>query len=99
LGKFHDIELPGEDLIIKGLEDLSKGKESIESLLVLIGAPRLRSLNIDIPKIELTDFPENLLYRMLAKADPISAHRTMNSYIRRLVSFESALEHLRRDSN
>ena len=36
--------LPGADLIRDGLRDLAMGNETIESLLVLIGAPRLRRI-------------------------------------------------------
>jgi len=41
--------LPGSDLISQGLRDLASGTESIESLLVLVGAPRLRRLGFDVP--------------------------------------------------
>lgn len=34
-------KLPGEDLVTKGLQDLSRDISSIAFLLVLIGAPRL----------------------------------------------------------
>src|SRR5947209_5874622 len=34
-----DDALPGSDLIRQGLRDLASGTESIESLLVLVGAP------------------------------------------------------------
>jgi hypothetical protein len=36
--------LPGADLIRRGLADLERGVESIPALLVLVGAPRLRSI-------------------------------------------------------
>ena len=44
-----DDALPGSDLIRQGLRDLAAGTESIESLLVLVGAPRLRRLGFDVP--------------------------------------------------
>ena len=39
--------LPGGDLISRGLEDLARGDETTEALLVAIGAPRLRRLGPD----------------------------------------------------
>jgi hypothetical protein len=44
-----DSKLPGADLIDRGLSDLEKGAETVESLLVSIGAPRLRSLGFVVP--------------------------------------------------
>lgn len=95
MGNFHPNELPGEELIIKGLEDLAHGRESIESLLVSIGAPRLRRLQFSIPEPLYSEFPEERLYRFLQVREPDTAHETMNAYVRRLVSFEDALENIR----
>ena len=82
--------LPGADLIRDGLRDLAAGVESIESLLVLIGAPRLRRLGFDVP--DTPDYPEDRLYALLAAEDEDSAHSRYNALIRRLVSFERAAE-------
>jgi hypothetical protein len=35
--------LPGHELVLKRLQDLECGIESVEALLVSIGAPRLRA--------------------------------------------------------
>src|SRR5206468_4809728 len=43
--------LPGESLVTRGLEDLTAGRESAESLLVAIGAPRLRRLGVPVPDV------------------------------------------------
>lgn len=85
--------LPGEDLVIKGLADLSGGVSSIEALLVLIGAPRLRRLGVVIPvPREFPDSPEHALYDHLRSENAKDAHSRYNALIRRLVSFERALE-------
>jgi hypothetical protein len=83
--------LPGSDLIRDGLRDLAAGVESIESLLVLVGAPRLRRLGFDVP-IDTPFLPEDRLYAKLAEEDSDSAHSRYNALIRRLVSFERASE-------
>ena len=41
--------LPGHELVLAGLDDLARGVESQEALLVAIGAPRLRAAGIDVP--------------------------------------------------
>ena len=82
--------LPGADLIRAGLRDLEDGIESVESLLVLVGAPRLRELGFDIA--DSPAYPEDRLYEMLVRAHGDAAHSQYNALIRRLVSFERALE-------
>jgi hypothetical protein len=82
--------LPGGDLVEKGLEDLAAGQESAEALLVSIGAARLRSRGVAVAD-PLPD-PEHRLYERLAQEDPDSAHSRYNGLLRRLTSFESALE-------
>jgi hypothetical protein len=82
--------LPGGDLVAKGLEDLAVSSETVESLLVSIAAPRLRTLGI-LTAAPLAD-PEHRLYERLAREDPDSAHSRYNALLRRLTSFESALE-------
>lgn len=82
--------LPGAELIRAGFDDLANGVESTESLLVLIGAPRLRRLGYDVPDTD--DFPEDRLYARLAAEDGDSAHSRYNALIRLLVSFERAAE-------
>jgi hypothetical protein len=82
--------LPGADLIRKGLADLEGGVESIEALLVLVGAPRLRRLGFDV--LDTPYFPEDRLYAELARMHGDGAHSQYNALIRRLVSFERAAE-------
>ena len=82
-------DLPGGDLIRRGLEDLARGHESVEALLVAIGAPRLRRSGIEVPPHSLGN-PEHRLYLRLAQEDSDSAHSRYNALIRRLVSFERA---------
>ena len=82
--------LPGAELIEEGLRDLATGVESVPALLVAIGAPRLRRSGLDVPDGPLS--PEHRLYDLLARESPRAAHSRYNALIRRLVSFERALE-------
>ena len=84
-----DIEtLPGGALVQRGVADLATGDESAEALLVSIGAPRLRSLGLELPAP--IDSPEHKLYELIAREKGDAAHSTYNALIRRLVSFERA---------
>jgi len=82
---------PGGDLVQEGIADLARGIESIPSLLVSIGAPRLRRMGLPVPDPAI-DSPEHRLYDKLAESDPDSAHSRYNALVRRLVSFENAAE-------
>lgn len=86
-----DDALPGADLVHAGLRDLARGIESVPSLLVAIGAERLRRCGVQLPAA-LPASPERRLYDRLAQEDPDSAHSRYNALIRRLVSYERALE-------
>ena len=82
--------LPGGDLVTRGLEDLRAGRRTVEALLVEIGAPRLRACGLDVP--EGPGSPERALYELLVEENPEGAHGRYNALVRRLVSFERALE-------
>lgn len=83
--------LPGAAMVRKGLADLAAGKTSEESLLVLIGAPRLRRLGLVVPDGQTHD-PELQLYARISAESPDAAHSRYNALIRLLVSFERAVE-------
>lgn len=82
--------LPGEELVTKGLADLCAGVVSIEALVVSIGASRLAALGLDVQRPQPS--PEHRLYELLHEDDPDGAHSRYNALVRRLVSFERALE-------
>jgi hypothetical protein len=83
-------QLPGGDLIAKGLQDLARSSETVEALLVSIATPRLRDLGL-LVMAPLPD-AEHRLYEQLAREDPDSAHSRYNALLRRLTSLESTLE-------
>jgi hypothetical protein len=78
--------LPGSEWVQQGLEDLAGAVESVPALLVSVGAPRLRTLGLEVP--QPFDRPEHRLYARLAQASPDAAHSRYNALIRRLVRFE-----------
>ena len=87
--------LPGNDLIVTGIEDLQGNRITIPALLVAIGAPKLRSLGLEVPD-NLPSNPEHRLYDLLATSEPDSAHSRYNALIRKLVSFERAFSCVRK---
>lgn len=82
--------LPGAELVADGLTDLASGRESVVSLLVSIGAPKLRACGIEVPAA-IAD-PNLRLYRLLQREHGDAAHSRYNALIRRLVSYERALQ-------
>ena len=78
-------------MVQEGMEDLAKDRDSIPALLVSIGAPRLRTLGAPVPEAGI-DGPEHRLYHKLWQEDPDSTHSRYNAFVRRLVSFERAME-------
>ena len=91
-----ELLLPGEELVAAGLSDLLQGRETEDSLLVLIAAPRLRRLGLNIPE-RTSPLPfEHQLYARLAERLGTAAHSHYNGLIRRIVSYARALEHEQR---
>jgi hypothetical protein len=88
--------LPGHEIVLAGINDLHQGRRTRAALLVAVGADRLRSGGLDVPAIPADEgYPEHRLYELLAEDDADSAHGRYNALIRRLVSFERALERAR----
>lgn len=85
-----DASLPGAELVEKGIADLARGEETIEALLVSIGAPRLRELGFELRE-PIRDAEERL-YLQLARDHGDDAHGRYNALVRRLVRFERAAE-------
>jgi hypothetical protein len=83
-------DLPGADLVQKGVHDLANSVESAEALLVSIGAYRLKHVGIELASP--LSSPEHRLYELLRAEDADGAHSRYNALIRRLVSFERAAE-------
>ena|SRR6266699_495993 len=84
--------LPGEDLVQRGLADLAQDHLTELSLLVLIAAPRLRSLGLEIPDRPSPVPYEHVLYERLEERLGTAAHSHYNSLIRLIVSYARALE-------
>lgn len=81
-------ELPGAEVVEPGLQDLARGAETIEALLVSIAAPRLRNLGFIVAS-PVAD-AELKLYRLLSAQHGNAAHGKYNALVRRMVSFQRA---------
>lgn len=84
------MELPGRELVDAGVADLREGRETVEALLVSVGARRLRAVGVDVP--EPFAAAEIRLYELLRREHGDDAHGRYNALVRRLVSFERAAE-------
>ncbi|PWU13921.1 MAG: hypothetical protein C5B50_18230 [Verrucomicrobia bacterium] len=87
--------LPGAELVEQGLRDLADGRETECSLLLLVAAPRLRALGIQVPNLDVPRPFEHRLYELLEARLGAGAHSYYNSLIRRIVSYAHALERQR----
>lgn len=76
----------------RGIRDLRAGRSTAEALLVTIGAERLRAAGVNVPPVDGPE-AEHRLYELLRREDPDSAHGRYNALLRRLVSYERAVEH------
>ena len=82
--------LPGANLVLQGLADLSGRKETVESLLVSIAATRLAATGLDVA--DPFQDPEHRLYALLAAEDADSAHGRYTAFLRQLSSYARAAE-------
>ena len=89
-GQIRESALPGAELIAQGLDDLAAGSETVPALLVSIGAGKLRASGIDVPAT--IGEPNQRLYHLLQRSHGDAAHSQYNALIRRLVSYERALQ-------
>ena len=85
--------LPGEELVRKGLIDLDAGEVTVEACLVSIASPRLRRCGFLPVETPLVPDAELTLYALLGKTEE-DPYGRCNSLLRRLVSFEHALDRL-----
>jgi hypothetical protein len=83
-------DLPGAELVDRGVRDLAAGRSSLEALLVSRASVRLRSCGVGVGE-PLPD-ADRELYRLLAERDGSGAHSAYNALARRLVSFMHAAE-------
>jgi hypothetical protein len=90
--KSNATDLPGEELLRVGLEDLAAGRESAESLALAMAASRLWSVGIALPGPASPD-PAHRLYELLSDEDRESAHSRYNALAARLASLLRAAEH------
>ncbi|HEU6449057.1 MAG TPA: hypothetical protein VFV23_11525 [Verrucomicrobiae bacterium] len=86
--------LPGEELISQGLSDLENERHTAPACLISIARTRLSNAGLSVPPMPSAPEPELQLYRLLCREGG-DAYSRYNSLVRRLVSFEQALDHRR----
>lgn len=93
---FTALGLPGGEMIDQGLDDLTAGRETAESLVVSLAAPRLRREGVPLPQALLPD-ADRRLYRLLEKAHGDLAHARYLARLRQVASFADACRFARTD--
>jgi len=91
---FASLGLPGGDAVDRGLEDLAWGRETAESLMVSLAAPRLRREVVPLPTTLIPD-ADVRLYRLLERRDGALAHARYLARLRQLSSFADACRSVR----
>ncbi len=90
-------ELPGGDLVLAGVQDLSAGRTDTEpALLVTAAASRLRSAGVPVPDGPIDIDATHKLYRSLGARYGNDAHGRYLALLRQLESFARAAEHAAR---
>ncbi|OYW74765.1 MAG: hypothetical protein B7Z37_16355 [Verrucomicrobia bacterium 12-59-8] len=86
-------QLPGGELIIRGLADYAEGRLALESCLLAVGWNRLQRGGLPRPTRSPVRFPEPemQLYSIL-RSEQGDAFSRYNALLRRLISFEQSLE-------
>lgn len=86
---FEELGLPGGEMVDAGLAALAAGKETVESLVVSLAAPRLRREGVPLPRETIAD-ADARLYRMLERASGDMAHARYLAYLNQAASFADA---------
>ena len=90
-------DLPGYDLLGRGLADFAAGVTSVESLLVAIAAPRLADLHVLELRGAVAETDAELrLYALLGEQGAPDPYSRYNALLRQLSSFVHALERRQR---
>jgi hypothetical protein len=87
--RFETLGLPGGEIVDAGLAALSRGEESVESLIVSLAAPRLKREGVPLPRDVFTD-ADVKLYRLLERDDVGLAHSRYLACLRQAESFANA---------
>jgi hypothetical protein len=95
---FAALGLPGGEAIDVGLADLAADKESVESLVVSLAAPRLKREGVPVPGQPFGDASRRL-YRLLEASSGELAHARYSAWLRQAASFADACADARTDGD
>lgn len=88
-------DLPGGNLVEKGLADLGTSTRSEEAILLLVARPRLEWLGFAIPQPwSKQGLWEHELFELVEQRQPEGAHAAYNALIQLIHSFANACTQL-----
>lgn len=79
--------LPGFELVVRGLQDLNAGRDSVEGTLLRSASTRLATVGIDVPGGPLEDATSRLYALVVDQVGEARAHSRYNALRRRLSSY------------
>lgn len=93
--RFEPLGLPGAALVDRGLDDLTAGRATRESLAVSLAAPRLKREGVPVPRTVHAE-ADHRLYRLLESRHGALAHARYLAVLREVQSFADACRSVRR---
>jgi hypothetical protein len=90
-------DLPGADLVLRGLEDLGRARATAEAALVEVAATRLRELGLPVPEAasDADDAELRLYTRLGARHPERDPYVLYGAWLDQLASFVAALRQRR----
>ena len=86
-------DLPGHELVLRGVDDASSGRATAAAALVFVASGRLRELGVPIPTPSTRAEWELVLYQRLAEDDPRGdTYATYGAWLDDLDAFLEALD-------
>jgi hypothetical protein len=83
--------LPGAEVVLTGIADLSAGRTTVNAIAVQCAAARLSKAGIELPGVGATDVPAaHRLYERLSEELGSGAHSRYNAILSRVASFAAA---------
>ncbi len=84
-------DLPGADIVERGIGDLLHDRESPEALAICAVQGRLRRCGVKVPEVQC-ERAEIRMYETLASQGEANPHSALNAIMRRIDAYASAAE-------
>lgn len=87
------LDFPGAEIVLPGVEDLARDRDTVDAAAVLVAATKLRNAGLNVPeRTSTSEEPGHHLFQLLLDGDVLDPHSRYNAILRRVDSFARALE-------